>query len=68
MVEASAEHWGYRIGGDSAVVGAILGAVGNLLHPATSGPGHAIPSASEELEEWAGRIRELPRTHGRPTS
>src|SRR6266542_1492714 len=32
------ERWVYRIGGASAVVGALLGLVGNLIHPETPGP------------------------------
>src|SRR6266487_6269968 len=40
MSDASREKlWVFRIGGCSAVAGAILGLVGNLIHPATSGPG-----------------------------
>jgi hypothetical protein len=36
MTEASIERrWVFRIGGAAAIVGAILGGVGNLLHPAT---------------------------------
>jgi hypothetical protein len=37
--------WVFRIGGGSAVLGAILGLVGNLIHPATSGPGHPAATA-----------------------
>jgi hypothetical protein len=47
MLDASAgEHWLFRIGGASAVLGAVLGVVGNLLHPATSGPGHPAETAA----------------------
>jgi hypothetical protein len=41
MVETLAKQQRmFRLGGASAIVGAILGLVGNLLHPGTSGPGH----------------------------
>jgi hypothetical protein len=32
------QRWAYRIGGGSAVAGAIIGLVGNLAHPVTAGP------------------------------
>jgi hypothetical protein len=39
MLEAATgERWVFRIGGGSAVAGAILGLVGNLIHPVTAGP------------------------------
>jgi hypothetical protein len=34
----SDKRWVFRIGGSSAVAGAILGLVGNLVHPVTAGP------------------------------
>jgi Domain of unknown function (DUF4386) len=37
--------WVLRSGGGSAIAGAILGLVGNLLHPATSGPGDPAATA-----------------------
>ncbi len=48
MREASNDRqWVLRIGGVSAIVGAVLGVVGNLIHPATSGPGH--PEATAQV-------------------
>jgi hypothetical protein len=38
-------RWEFRLGGASAVVGAILGLVLNLAHPATSGPGNPVQTA-----------------------
>src|SRR5512132_686597 len=39
MLEAADDRrWLFRIGGGSAVAGALLGLVGNLIHPATAGP------------------------------
>jgi hypothetical protein len=38
-------RWVPRMGGLSAIAGAILGMVGNLIHPATSGPGHPEATA-----------------------
>ncbi len=36
MHEPSDEaHWVFRLGGASAIIGAILGGVGNLVHPVT---------------------------------
>ena len=32
------QRWVYRIGGGSAIAGAIIGLVGNLAHPVTAGP------------------------------
>jgi hypothetical protein len=40
-------RWAFRIGGASAVLGALVGLVGNLLHPATSGP--ADPAATARV-------------------
>ncbi len=38
--EAACEtRWVFRVGGVSAIAGAIIGLVGNLLHPQTAGPG-----------------------------
>lgn len=38
--EASREtQWVFKIGGVSAIAGAIIGLVGNLVHPGTAGPG-----------------------------
>src|SRR5581483_4690859 len=31
-------RWMYRVGGGSAVLGALLGLIGNLVHPDTPGP------------------------------
>lgn len=39
MAPAGEQRWVFRVGGTSAVAGAVLGLVGNLLHPATAGPG-----------------------------
>jgi Domain of unknown function (DUF4386) len=40
MLEAAGERRAvFRIGGSSAVAGALLGLVGNLIHPVTAGPG-----------------------------
>ncbi len=33
------KRWMFRIGGYAAVAGAVVGLVGNLIHPETSGPG-----------------------------
>jgi hypothetical protein len=43
--EAGQELWIYRIGGVSAILGAILGLVGNLIHPVTPGPGDPAGTA-----------------------
>lgn len=46
MSDASRDkRWVFMIGGSSAAAGAILGLVGNLFHPATSGPGHPAETA-----------------------
>lgn len=46
MSDASSDkRWVFMIGGSSAAAGAILGLVGNLIHPATSGPGHPAETA-----------------------
>jgi hypothetical protein len=42
---SSDKRWVFMIGGSSAAAGAILGLVGNLIHPATSGPGHPAETA-----------------------
>src|SRR5213592_2455212 len=34
-----------KLGGASAILGAVIGLVGNLIHPATSGPGHPAETA-----------------------
>lgn len=39
------DRWAFRVGGGSAMLGAILGLVGNLIHPATSGPAHPAETA-----------------------
>jgi hypothetical protein len=41
----SGTRWVLRIGGCSAIAGAILGMVGNLIHPGTSGPAHPQATA-----------------------
>jgi len=38
LEESNDERWVFRIGGVSAVAGAVLGLVGNLIHPGTAGP------------------------------
>ena len=38
-------RWVYRIGGACAVAGAVLGLVGNLIHPVTSGPDEPAATA-----------------------
>src|SRR6266540_4352962 len=46
MSDASSDRrWVFMIGGSSAAAGAILGLVGNLIHPATSGPAHPAETA-----------------------
>jgi hypothetical protein len=45
LVASASEPWVFRFGGASAILGAVLGLVGNLLHPATSGPGHPADTA-----------------------
>ena len=35
MARSEAEHWLLRLGGMAAIVGSLLGMVGNLIHPAT---------------------------------
>jgi Domain of unknown function (DUF4386) len=39
------DRWAFRVGGGSAMLGAILGLVGNLIHPGTSGPAHPAETA-----------------------
>jgi hypothetical protein len=43
--ERDQSHWISRIGGASAIVGGVLGLVGNLVHPATAGPGDPAETA-----------------------
>ena len=43
--EAESRRLILRIGGVAAIAGAALGLVGNLIHPATSGPGHPAETA-----------------------
>lgn len=45
MADLSERQWFYRVGGVAAVVGALLGMVGNLIHPATAGPGEPASTA-----------------------
>jgi len=39
MPDQTEARWLARIGGSAAVLGALLGLVGNLIHPVTPGPG-----------------------------
>jgi hypothetical protein len=41
---ASGDRWVFRIGG-WAIAGAILGLIGNPIHPVTAGPGHPAATA-----------------------
>src|SRR6266545_4062039 len=74
------KRWVFMIGGSSAAAGAILGLVGNLFHPATSGPGHPAETArrrrerhldppahhpSRVIHPYARRSRCDPRLHHR---
>jgi Domain of unknown function (DUF4386) len=43
-------RWILLLGGWSAIAGAILGVVGNLLHPGTSGPAHPVDTARAVAE------------------
>ena len=44
---ASDDRWVFRIGGWAAIAGAVLGLVGNLIHPVTAGP--ADPAATARV-------------------
>lgn len=46
-IQTSEERWLYRIGGVSAVLGAVIGLVGNLAHPMTDAPG--LPETAREI-------------------
>jgi hypothetical protein len=43
--EAASDRWIFRLGGISAIAGAVLGLVMNLLHPNTSGPANPVQTA-----------------------
>jgi len=50
MADLSERRWLYRIGGAAAVVGSLLGMVGNLVHPPTAGPGDPASTAQVVAE------------------
>jgi hypothetical protein len=52
MNELSERRSLYRIGGSAAVVGALLGMVGNLVHPATAGAPESTAQVVANSGTW----------------